>query len=327
MPRQRMIQAINDALREEMTRDQSIILFGEDVRASIFGDTRDLYEVFGADRVRDTPICENLITGMAVGAAAAGARVVCHMMFSNFLYTGFDAIANQAAKLRYMTNGQITLPVVYIASTSGGRSSAAQHSDTVYPLFMNLGGMHVAIPATPADAKGMLKAAVRDNNPVIFLVPGARGGTLGDVPDEEYLIAPGTGVVRREGADLTLVAIGTMVMYALRAAESLAEKGIDVEVFDPRWLSPLDTGTILKSVAKTGRLVVADEARNACSAASHIAAVVAEEGFGTLRAPIRRVTVGDVAIPYSPPLEKAVIPNDETIAEACQSLFSARSAA
>lgn len=322
MPRQRMIQAINDALREEMTRDESVILFGEDVRASIFGDTRGLYEAFGSPRVRDTPICEQVISGMAIGAAAAGSRVVCHFMFANFLYTGFDAIANQAAKLRYMTNGQAKLPVVFIASGSGGRASAAQHSDTVHPLFMNLGGMHVASPATPADAKGMLKAAIRGDNPVIFLVPGARGGTTGEVPEEEYLIPPGQAVIHRQGSHLTLVAIGSMVLPARQAADALAEEGIDVEVVDPRWLAPLDSGTILQSVKKTGRLVVVDEARDSCSAAAQISAVVADQGFDDLRAPIRRVTVPDVAIPYSPPLEKAVIPSTERIASVCRSLIS-----
>lgn len=192
---------------------------------------------------------------------------------------------------------------------------------------MNLGGIHVATPATPADAKGMLKAAIRDDNPVIFLMPGARGGTSGDVPDEEEIIPPGSAIVRREGTDVTVVAIGTMVLLAQRAAELLAEEGISVEIVDPRWLAPLDNETILRSVAKTGRLVVADEARNSCSAASQIAATVAESGFASLRAPIRRVTVGNVAIPYSPPLEKAVIPNEETIAEACRALVRHKLAA
>lgn len=319
MSRQRMIQAINEALREEMARDESIVLFGEDVRASIFGDTRGLHEAFGPQRVRDTPISETVMSGMAIGAAAAGARVICHFMFANFLYTGFDAIANQAAKLRYMTNGQVKLPVVFIASGSGGRSSAAQHSDSVHPLFMNLGGIFVATPSTPADAKGMLKAAIRGNNPVVFLVPGARGGTLGDVPDGDHIVEVGKANVRRVGNHITLIAIGSMVQPALQAAEKLSEEDVDVEVIDPRWLVPLDTDTILASVAKTGRVVVVDEARDSCSAASQIAAIVADKGFRDLRAPVRRVTVSDVAIPYSPALEKVVIPTAETIVSACRS--------
>jgi acetoin:2,6-dichlorophenolindophenol oxidoreductase subunit beta len=322
MPRQRTIQAINDALREEMRRDERVILFGEDVRASIFGDTRGLYEEFGPERVRDTPICEALITGMAVGAAATGLRVVCHMMFANFLYTGFDAIANQAAKLRYMTGGQIKLPLVFMASCSGGRSSAAQHSDSVHPLFMNLGGLQVATPATPADAKGMLKTAIRSDNPTMYLVAGGRGGAAGEVPEGDHVVPLGKAIIHPGGDDLTLVAIGSMVQPSLQAAETLAGEGLSVEVVDPRWMVPLDEESILRSVAKTGRLMIVDEARDRCSAASHIAALVVERGFETLRAPIRRVTVPNVAIPFSPPLEQAVIPNAARIAAVARGFFA-----
>jgi len=322
MPRQRTIQAINDALREEMRRDERVILFGEDVRASIFGDTRGLYEEFGPERVRDTPICEALITGMAVGAAATGLRVVCHMMFANFLYTGFDAIANQAAKLRYMTGGQIKLPLVFMASCSGGRSSAAQHSDSVHPLFMNLGGLQVATPATPADAKGMLKTAIRSDNPTMYLVAGGRGGAAGEVPEGDHVVPLGKAIIHPGGDDLTLVAIGSMVQPSLQAAETLASEGLSVEVVDPRWMVPLDEESILRSVAKTGRLMIVDEARDRCSAASHIAALVVERGFETLRAPIRRVTVPNVAIPFSPPLEQAVIPNAARIAAVARAFFA-----
>jgi len=321
MPRQRMIHAINDALTEEMARDGKVILFGEDVRMSLFGDTKGLLDRFGPDRIRDTPISEQLISGMAVGSAAAGYRVVCHMMYGNFLYTGFDAIANQAAKLRYMTGGQIKLPIVYMAVVAGGRSAAAQHSDSPHPLFMNLGGVKIAYPGSPADAKGLLKAAIRDDNPVMFLQAGGRGGELGDVPEDEDFIVPlGQAAVRREGTDITVVAIGSMVRNTLRAAEKAAEQGIEAEVIDPRCLVPLDKATILASVARTGRLLVVDEARDMCSAASHIAAIVADEAFDALKAPIRRVTVPDVAIPYSPPLEKATIPDRDGIAAAIQNL-------
>jgi acetoin:2,6-dichlorophenolindophenol oxidoreductase subunit beta len=242
-----------------MRRDERVILFGEDVRASIFGDTRGLYEEFGPERVRDTSICEALITGMAVGAAATGLRVVCHMMFANFLYTGFDAIANQAAKLRYMTGGQIKLPLVFMASCSGGRSSAAQHSDSVHPLFMNLGGLQVATPATPADAKGMLKTAIRSDNPTMYLVAGGRGGAAGEVPEGDHVVPLGKAIIHPGGDDLTLVAIGSMVQPSLQAAETLAGEGLSVEVVDPRWMVPLDEESILRSVAKTGRLMIVDE--------------------------------------------------------------------
>jgi len=316
MAKKRLIQAINEALVEEMERDSRVILFGEDVKISLFGDTKGLAERFGAQRVRNTPISETVMTGMAVGAAAAGYRVVCHMMFANFLYTGFDAIANQAAKLRYMTAGQIRLPLVYMAVMGAGRSAGAQHSDVPYPMLMNLGGVKVAVPSTPADAKGLLKAAIRDDNPVVFLQPARRGGEQGEVPDGEHLVPLGSADVKRAGDDVTVVAIGAMVRHALRAAEMLQGEDVSIEVVDPRTLFPLDEETILRSVRKTGRLVVVDEARTTCSAASEIAAIVAEKAFGALRAPVRRVTVRDVAIPYSPPLEKAVLPDEHSVIHA-----------
>ena len=321
MAKKRLIQAINEALHEEMARDPRVILFGEDVKISLFGDTKGLYERFGPERVRDTPISEVAMTGMAVGAAAAGYRAVCHMMFANFLYTGFDAIANQAAKLRYMTAGQIRLPVVYMAVMGAGRSSAAQHSDVPYPALMNLGGVKVAVPSTPADAKGLLKAAIRDDDPVIFLQPARRGGEQGEVPDGEHLVPLGTADVKRSGSDATIVAIGAMVRHALRAADLLQQDDISAEVIDPRTLFPLDQEAILASVRKTGHLVVVDEARTTCSAASEIAALVAEQAFAALRAPVRRVTVPDVAIPYAPSLEKAVLPDEHSVVRAVRQVI------
>lgn len=212
MARKRMIHAINDALAEEMARDDKVVLFGEDVRISLFGDTKDLLERFGPERVRDTPISEALISGMAVGAAAAGYRVVCHMMYGNFLYTGFDAIANQAAKLRYMTGGQIKLPIVYMAIVAGGRSSAAQHSDSPHPALMNLGGLKVVYPGSPADAKGLLKSAIRDPNPVMFLEHEMLYGQSGDVPtDKDWTVPIGKARVVREGSDVTICAFSIMV--------------------------------------------------------------------------------------------------------------------
>jgi pyruvate dehydrogenase E1 component beta subunit len=322
MTRKRMIHAINDALREEMVRDDRVILFGEDVGISIFGDTRGLQKQFGPDRVRNTPISEGLLTGMAVGAAAAGYRVVCHLMYANFLYTGYDAIANQAAKLRLMTGGQVRLPIVFMAVSGGGRSSAAQHSDSPHPSLMNLGGLFVVCPATPADAKGLLKAAIRSDDPVVFLQPASRGGDLGDVPDEDVVLPLGHASTARPGRDVTVVAIGSMVRVALKAAEVLAERGTSVEVIDPRTLFPLDKASILASVARTHRLVIVDEARDTCSAASHVAAIVADEGFAGLRAPIRRVTVKDLPMPYSPPLERAVIPDVDTVVAAVDAVLS-----
>jgi pyruvate dehydrogenase E1 component beta subunit len=324
MARKRLIQAINEALVEEMERDPRVILFGEDVKISLFGDTKGLAERFGGQRVRNTPISETVMTGMAVGAAAAGYRVVCHMMFANFLYTGFDAIANQAAKLRYMTAGQIRLPLVYMAVMGAGRSAGAQHSDVPYPMLMNLGGIKVAVPSTPADAKGLLKAAIRDDNPVVFLQPARRGGEQGEVPDGEHVVPLGSADIKRAGSDVTVVAIGAMVRHALRAAEMVQAEGVSVEVIDPRTLFPLDEDTLLRSVRKTGRLVVVDEARTTCSAASEIAAIAAEKAFHSLKAPVRRVTVPDVAIPYSPTLEKVVLPDENSVARAVREAIGAK---
>lgn len=316
MPRKRTIQAINEAIVQEMERDPKVILFGQDVEISLFGDTKGLVDRFGKDRVRNTPISEQIMTGMAVGAAAAGYRVICHMMYGNFLYTGFDAIANQAAKLRYMTNGQVKLPIVFMAVIGGGRSAAAQHSDSMHPMIMNLGGIKVVMPGSPADAKGLLSAAVRDDNPVVFLQAAGRGGESGEVPEGDHIVPLGVADIKRAGSDVTVVAIGSMVRPAMRAAEELEADGVSVEVLDPRTLVPLDEKAIVASVRKTGRLVVADEARQYCSAASEIAALVSERCFGRLKAPVARVTVANVAIPYSPPLEKIVVPNEASIAAA-----------
>jgi acetoin:2,6-dichlorophenolindophenol oxidoreductase subunit beta len=320
MAKKRLIHAVNEAMHEEMLRDERVILYGEDVRIGLFGDTRGLFDAFGAKRVINTPICEAIMTGMAVGMAAAGYRPICHMMFGNFLYTGFDAIANQAAKLPYMTGGQIKLPLVYLASTGAGRSSSAQHSDVPYPAVMNLGGIKVVVPSTPADAKGLFKAAVRDDNPVLFLLPVRRGGEQGEVPEGDRVVPLGKGSIKREGRDVTVVAIGVMVRHALRGAEKLAGEGIDVEVVDPMTLYPIDKDLILASVRKTGRLVVLDEARATCSAASEISAIVAEHAFGSLKARICRVTVPDVAIPFAPHLEDAVIPDEAMVAEAIRAI-------
>lgn len=316
MARQRLIEAITAGLVEEMERDDRVILFGEDVELSIMGDTVGLRERFGRDRVRNTPICEATLTGMAVGLAASGYRPVLHMMFSNFLYTGMDAIANQMAKLRLMTGGQLDLPITILAGCGGGRSSAAQHSDSPYPLLMNLGGIDVVAPSNAADAKGLLKTSIRSSDPTVFLEPSGRGAERGEVPDGEHLVEFGHAAVVRPGSDVTLVAIGRLVRIARRAADAAAEHGVDVEVIDPRTLTPLDETTILESVARTGRLVVVDEARQRCGAAAEIGAMVAERGFEHLRAPVRRVTTPDVAIPYAPVAEARAIPDEGRVLDA-----------
>lgn len=321
MPRKRTIHAINDAIVEEMERDERVILFGEDVSLSIFGDTRGLQKRFGPERVRDTPISEATLAGMAVGAAACGYRVICHMMYANFLYTGFDAIANQAAKLNAMTGGRMRLPIVYIAFAGGGHSSAAQHSDNPHPALMNLGGLYVVAPSSPTSAKGLLKSAIRCDDPVVFLQPASRAGEQEDIVEGEFTTPLGVARTLRTGSDVTIVAIGAMVRHAVKASELLAKDGISAEVIDPQTLHPLDKRALLASLARTGRLVVVDEARDSCSAASQIAAICADEGFHSLRAPIRRVTVPDMPIAYSPPLEKAQIPDAARIADTVRALL------
>jgi acetoin:2,6-dichlorophenolindophenol oxidoreductase subunit beta len=232
-----------------------------------------------------------------------------------------DAIGNQMSKLRLMTGGQMELPITIIATIGGGSANAAQHSDTAYPMLMNLGGLKVAVPATSADAKGLVKTAIRSPNPCFILEPNGRGGELGEVPDGEYLVPFGTAAVRREGDAATVVAIGRMLKPALAAAETLAKEGLSVEVIDPRTLVPFDADCVLSSVQKTGHLVVVDEARECCSAASQIAAVVAEQGFDLLRGPIRRVTTPNVAIPYAPNAEAHVIPGEARITSVIRELL------
>jgi pyruvate dehydrogenase E1 component beta subunit len=320
MARRRLIEAVNDALAEEMERDPKVVIYGEDVELSIVGDMRGLHQRFGHDRIRNTPICEATLTGMAVGLASAGYRPVVHMMFSNFIYTGMDAIANQMAKLRLMTGGQMELPITVIAGYGGGAANAAQHSDSAYPVLMNLGGINVLTPSNAADAKGLLKTAIRGRNPSFFLEPSGRGGDQGEIPGGDHLVPFGQASVLREGGDVTVVAIGRMVRPALASAQALAGQGVSAEVIDPRTLVPFDQEAVLESVAKTGHLVVVDEARECCGAASQIAALVAEHGFGSLRGPVRRVTTPNVAIPYAPNAEAQVIPGQARITEAVLAL-------
>jgi len=267
------------------------------------------------------PISETVMAGMAVGAAAAGYRVVCHLMYANFVYTAFDAIANQAARLRLMTNGQIRLPVVFMAAGGGGRSNAGQHSDYPHVPVAALGGIYVATPSCSGDAKGLLKTAIRTDDPVFFLQPTSRGGEMGDVPDGEHTVPLASATVVRPGEDVTVVAVGAMVRVASRAADALAEDGISVEIVDPRTSYPLDEDAIIASVHKTGRMVVVDEARSAGSIANQIAAIVAEKAFDLLKAPIVPVTAPDIAIAYSPPLEKAMIPGPEDVVAAVRRIL------
>lgn len=322
MPRMCFIQAINQALVGEMERDPRTILIGEDVEASIFCDTRGLLDRRGADRVRNTPISEQALTGISVGAAARGHRVILHMVFSNFICTGFDHIANQMAKLRLMSGGQVALPITVIANYGGGRSTAARHSDTPHSFLMNLAGVEVVVPSTPDNANGLMNSAIRSDNPTFFLEPGGRGGDAGEVPSGDYATPLGEARIMREGRDLSLRTMGSLARMTLQAAKLLEpELGVSAEVLDSQSLVPLDTAAILASVEGTGRAIVVDESRDACSFVSHVAAILADGGFARLKAPVQRITVPDTAMPYAPSAELSLLPNAERTVTATRALF------
>jgi pyruvate dehydrogenase E1 component beta subunit len=304
-----------------MERDESVFIMGEDIKRSIYGATMGLLEEFGEKRVLDTPLSENAFFGAAVGAAAVGMRPVVETLTS-FMWVAMDQLVSQAAKMRYMFGGQVNLPVVYRATMYYGGGSAAHHSDRSYPMFMNMPGLKIVAPSNPADMKGLMKTAIRDDDVVIMFEDGTLFGNRGDVPanedlpNGELLVPFGQANTLREGTDVTVVAIAGSVPHAIAAADELEGDGISVEVIDPRTLVPLDKGTILESVERTGRLVIADPAHKVCSAASEIASIVAEEGFWSLQAPIVKVASEQVHIPYSPVLEKLVYPTKEKIVTA-----------
>jgi acetoin:2,6-dichlorophenolindophenol oxidoreductase subunit beta len=313
--------AVTAALREELARDERVFLMGEDVREAMTGRTAGLVDEFGPERIRNTPISESAFVGAGVGAAGAGMRPIVDVMFSNFLYVAMDQLMNQGNKLRYMMGGSSKFPMTILATTGG--AAAAQHSDSMYAQIINGGGIKVVLPSTPEDAKGLVKAAIRDPNPVLVLLHAMLGGVRDEVPDEEYVIPLGQARTLRAGDDVTVVAIGLMARRATEAAAELEADGISVEVIDPRTLHPLDYDTILASVAKTGRLVVVDEARRSCSVGSEIIARVAVEALDSLKAPPRILANPDVHIPYARELLEKVVPQTADIVEAVRSLAPA----
>ncbi len=316
MPRKTYIAAIREALREEMQRDEMVMLMGEDVRLGVFAGTRHLHEEFGDERVIDTPISELAVAGAGVGAAATGLRPVVDLMFGTFLYLAFDQIANQAGAMRYMFGGQATVPVVFMTQNGAGSSAGHHHSQSVHQFFMNMPLVKVVLPSTPYDVKGLLKAAIRDDNPVVFLNSLALGGKRGEVPDEEYTLPLGVADIKRAGDAVTICTAGAMVYPSLAAADTLAADGIECEVIDLRTLKPWDEDCVLESVKTTGRFVAVDECYPTCSAASEWAATVAEKGFSDLKAPVQRITNQPVPMPFSPTLEKAVIPTADDVVAA-----------
>src|SRR3954453_13763334 len=314
--------AVNEALRIGMREDPTVILMGEDIAGGaavdhLIGDdawggpmgvTKGLVQEFGRDRVLDTPITEAGFIGAAVGAAATGLRPVAELMFVDFFGCCMDQIFDQGAKLRYMFGGKAKCPAVIRTQIGAGASAAGQHSGCHYSVFTHMPGIKCVVPSTPADAKGLLLSAIRDDDLVMFFENKMLYGTKGEVPDGDEGIPLGRADIKRAGVDVTIVAISRMVQMALSAANVLAEEGIEAEVIDPRTLSPLDDETILNSVAKTHRLVVVDEDNPRCSAATDIAAMVADRGFDTLDAPIKLVTAPHTPVPFSPPLEAFYVP-------------------
>jgi len=317
-------EAINETLGEMMRRNERIFIMGEDVGhyGGIFQVTKGLLDEFGEERVIDTPISEAGFVGAGIGAALTGMRPVVELMFIDFATLAMDQIVNQAAKIHYMFGGKARMPLVIRTNIGAGRSAAAQHSQSLHAWFVHAPGLKVVLPSSPYDVKGLLVTSIEDDNPVMFIEHKMLYYTEGEVPEELYSIPFGEGEIKREGKDLTMVALSSMVGKALRAAEDLAEDGIDMEVVDPRTLIPLDEDTILDSVKKTGRVLIADEGHKRCGIGAEIAAIVSEKAFDYLDAPILRVASPDVPVPFSHPLEKAYIPDEEDIKRACHELFS-----
>lgn len=320
-------QAIYETMRQEMARDPNVILIGEDVGTfgGVWGVSGDLVKLFGEDRVRDTPISETAIIGAALGAAMMGLRPIAEIMFGDFLPVAGDQLVNQLAKARYMSGGKARVPVTVRVTTGAPGSAAAQHSQSPEGWYMNVPGLKIAVPATPADAMGLLRTSIRGEDPVLFFEHKMLYATKGEVPDDpDFMVPFGQAAVRRQGRDVTIVAIGGMLPKALEAAETLAREGIEAEVVDPRTLVPLDKETILASVRKTSKVVIAHEAHKRLGPGAELAAMIAEEGIAYLDGPIVRVAAKNVPIPYSPELENYVLPGTGDIVEAARGLAQNR---
>jgi len=316
--------AIREALDEELERDECVILLGEDIADPFGGSfkaTLGLSTKYGCERVRNTPISENAIAGTALGAAMTGLRPVVEIMYVDFCGCAMDQIMNQIAKIRYMSGGQIMVPLVLRVTQGTGRSSAAQHSQNLEAMFAHIPGLKVAMPATARQAKGLLKSAIRCNDPVIFIEQKMLYNNKGDVPDEDYLIPFGQAEILRTGKDVTIVASGAAVQMALNASRQLDELGICAEVIDPVTIVPLDEERIIASVVKTGRLVIAHEATRRCGWGAELSSIISERVFSNLKAPITIVASKNTPVPFSPPLEKYVTPDVADIVEAVQRIM------
>ncbi|MGA2789182.1 MAG: alpha-ketoacid dehydrogenase subunit beta [Candidatus Bathyarchaeia archaeon] len=317
------VEAVREALTEEMRRDEKVFVMGEDVGkfGGVFKVTKGLLEEFGPERVRDTPLSENAIVGAAVGAALMGYRPVAEVMYMDFLNECADQLVNHLPKLHFMTGGKLTAPVVIRTQYSLGRNTGAQHSQCFPAFYMNTPGLMLAMPSTPADAKGLLKTAIRGNNPVLFVESAILYSSKGEVPEDEFLIPFGCADIKRQGEDVTLVAISRLVGEALAAADALASEGISVEVVDPRTLVPLDANTIISSVRKTGRLVTAEDSCRTSGVGAEILARVMENAMDYLEG-VGRVACPDIPAPFSPPLQSAYMPTRNTIISTIKSIMS-----
>ncbi|MBU8584036.1 MULTISPECIES: alpha-ketoacid dehydrogenase subunit beta [Bacillus] len=322
-----MSAALNEAIKLAMRKDDHVILMGEDVAGGanvdhlqddeawggVLGVTKGIVQEFGRERVLDTPISEAGYIGAAMAAASTGLRPIAELMFNDFIGTCLDQVLNQGAKFRYMFGGKAEVPITIRTTHGAGFRAAAQHSQSLYALFTSIPGLKVIVPSTPYDAKGLLLAAIEDQDPVIFFEDKTLYNMTGDVPEEYYTLPIGKADIKREGADVTIVAVGKQVHTALQAAEQLSLRGIEAEVLDPRSLSPLDEEAVLASVEKTNRLVIVDEANPRCSIAADIASLAADKGFDSLDAPVKKVTAPHTPVPFSPPLEDLYLPTPEKV--------------
>ena len=318
-------KALNEALREEMARDERVILMGEDVAAygGVWKITEGLLDEFGPERVFDTPISEAGIVGLGIGAAVTGMRPIVEIMFGDFMGLAAEQVLNQAAKTHYMSGGKFNVPLVIRTTLGAGRRLAAQHSQSLQAWFAHIPGLKVVLPSNPGDVKGLLKTAIRDNNPVIFIEDKLMFRDTGPVPDSsvDHTIPFGQAEIKREGADLTVIATSSMVQLALGAAHELAEENIEVEVIDPRTLTPLDEQTLVNSVKKTSRCMVVDEGYQRFGATAEIASLVAQKAFYYLDAPVHRIGAMDVPVPFSPSLEDQTIPSQTALTEAARQML------
>ena len=321
MRKLRYLKAVSEGLKQQMVKDKNIFVIGEDVRESLRGITKGFIDEFGPERVIDAPISEAGFTGIGTGAAFLGMRPVLEFQISEFVFFAFDQLIDQAQKLRYMSGGKLKVPVTYIIVGAGAKGGmAGQHSDNPYPYILH-GGMKTVIPSTPYDAKGLLVSAIRDDDPVAFFLPINIQGMKGHVPEEEYSIPLGKGEIKKEGKDITIVAVGHLVSIALEVAEKAETEGRSIEVFDPRTLLPLDRELLKKSVSKTGRVIIFDDSNRTCGYAAEISAFISEECFKYLKAPIKRITRADVPVPFSKTLEQYVLPDEKKLFRAVNSIF------